>query len=565
MKMKTCVPGALARGEGMKRAVVALGIWAAAALLPAVSLEAQEKYALVIGNGAYTAITKLKNPVNDANDMKTALEGLGFQVDLLTNAGLVSMESAVGRFKRKLEGSKGAYGLLFYAGHGVQSGGENYLIPVDADIQSESYLRVRAVPVQAVLDELNEAGNALNVVVLDACRDNPFSWRRSGTRGLQVVGSQPANSIIVYATSAGSTAADGEGRNGLFTEQLLKNLKTPGMEVYDIFRHTGSDVEKASGGGQRPAVYSQFYGTAYFGAQPAAQQTRPAPEPQSAAANPTPPVGLEAAVHAAAGAIIPLLPMGATVAVVSSVSHDSDDAEFALEELPYALVNSGGFKVVVRRSLEAALGLEQGFQVSSNSGDDSVVVIESGMLEEADIVITESITGSGATQRLHLTALDVKTAEVVAMVSELYTAQQAQPAPHPQPATAKPAPPAELEAAVHAAASAIIPRLPPRALVAVASIASKDSKAAAFVLDELVYDMVDAGRFRVVDYWGRLKEIGRLSDDVDDDSAMSSGIIIGVDIVITGSITVSGATRRLRLKALDVRNGAIVAMASEAY
>jgi formylglycine-generating enzyme required for sulfatase activity len=260
----------------------------AAALACAVSVGAQEKYALVIGNGAYTTVSKLKNPVNDANDMKGALEGLGFQVALLTNAGRVDMEDAVERFKRKLEGSSGAYGFLFYAGHGVQSNGENYLIPVDADIRSEAYLPDRAVSVQAVLNELNAAGNALNVIVLDACRDNPFSWNRSGTRGLRAVGSQPADSILVYATSAGSTAADGEGRNGLFTEQLLKNLKTPGLEVYDMFRRTSGDVIAASEGEQRPALYSQFFGTAYLGtepaAQPVAQQTLPVPAPQQSQA-----------------------------------------------------------------------------------------------------------------------------------------------------------------------------------------------------------------------------------------------------------------------------------------
>jgi len=108
----------------------------------------------------------------------------------------------------------------------------------------------------------------LNVVVLDACRDNPFSWRRSGSRGLTLVSNQPADSIIVYATSAGSTAADGTGRNGLFTEQLLKNLKTPGLEVNDVFRLTMGDVARASNNQQRPAIYNQFPGTAYFGAPP---------------------------------------------------------------------------------------------------------------------------------------------------------------------------------------------------------------------------------------------------------------------------------------------------------
>jgi hypothetical protein len=128
-----------------------------------------------------------------------------------------------------------------------------------------------------MLDEINQAGNELNIVVLDACRDNPFSWSRSGSRGLQVVGNQPADSIIVYATAAGATAADGTGRNGLFTSQLLNNLKTPGLEINEVFRRTGGDVARVSSGGQRPAVYNQFYGVAYLGARPSIQTTQPAP------------------------------------------------------------------------------------------------------------------------------------------------------------------------------------------------------------------------------------------------------------------------------------------------
>jgi Tfp pilus assembly protein PilF len=122
-------------------------------------------------------------------------------------------------------------------------------------------------------------------VVLDACRDNPFSWKRSGSRGLQVVANQPADSIIVYATSPGSVAADGEGRNSPFTAQLLKNLKTPGLEINEVFRLTGGDVARITGGAQRPGVYSHFYGTAYLGNPPAvAVQPSPAPKPAPAPA-----------------------------------------------------------------------------------------------------------------------------------------------------------------------------------------------------------------------------------------------------------------------------------------
>ncbi|MFP3043154.1 tetratricopeptide repeat protein [Treponema primitia] len=247
-------------------------------------LGAQQKFALVIGNGTYTTVGRLNNPVNDASDMKAALEGLGFQVELVLNGNLGAMEDAVIRLGRRLSGAKDAYGFFFYAGHGVQSNGDNFLIPVDADIRSESLLRTKALVVQAVLNELEQAENALNVVVLDACRDNPFSWKaRGGGRGLTVVGAQPAESIVVYATSAGSTASDdGGGRNGLFTTHLLNNLKTPGLEVMELFTRVGRDVSRASSNAQRPAVYTQFFNTAYLGSVPATPRPTPTPTPAPA-------------------------------------------------------------------------------------------------------------------------------------------------------------------------------------------------------------------------------------------------------------------------------------------
>ncbi|MDR2951666.1 MAG: caspase family protein, partial [Treponema sp.] len=225
---------------------------------------AQQKYALVIGNGNYTSLGKLRNPVNDAEDVAAVLSDLGFNVEKVLDGDLDRMESAVLRLKNRLSVSKNTYGFLFYAGHGVQSNGLNYLIPVGASIPSEGSLRERSMSVQWMLGEINDAGNELNVVVLDACRDNPFIWARSGSRGLTVIGNQPADSIVVYATSAGSVAQDGTGRNGLFTSHLLKNLKTPGLEVTEIFRRTGFDVSDASNRKQVPAVSVQFFGTAYF-------------------------------------------------------------------------------------------------------------------------------------------------------------------------------------------------------------------------------------------------------------------------------------------------------------
>jgi hypothetical protein len=131
-------------------------------------------------------------------------------------------------------------------------------------LRSEAFLKSKALEAQAILDTLQAANNSLNVVVLDACRDSPFGWARGSSRGLNVVSHQPPGSIIAYATGAGSVAQDGTGRNGLFTSQLLKNLQTPGLEIKDVFNRTGLDVMQASGDQQVPAVYNQFFKTAYL-------------------------------------------------------------------------------------------------------------------------------------------------------------------------------------------------------------------------------------------------------------------------------------------------------------
>ncbi|GHU26117.1 hypothetical protein FACS1894164_16810 [Spirochaetia bacterium] len=248
-------------------------VWVAIVLIPA-ALSAQQKYALVIGNGDYTNVGRLNNPVNDANDMAATLTGLGFQVEKVLNGNRKQMNDGVRLLARRLSQSHSSYGFFFYAGHGVQYNGENYLIPVDADIQSRADLPYETLNVQQTLDLLQEAENELNIIVLDACRDFPSSWNRGGSRGLSVVTGQPSDSIIVYATSAGSVAQDGTGRNGLFTGELLKHLPTPGIDVAEVFRRTGADVQRASNREQIPAVYNQFFGTAYLGGS-----APPAPQP----------------------------------------------------------------------------------------------------------------------------------------------------------------------------------------------------------------------------------------------------------------------------------------------
>ena len=232
-------------------------------------LGAQQKFALVIGNSNYSGIATLRNPQNDARDMGTALASLGFEVDILLDGSSEQMEGAITNLRRKLSADQNSYGFFYYAGHGVQSAGDNYLIPVNAEsINDEITMRHRAISLQFIMDNFDESANELNIVVLDSCRDNPFSWSRSGTRGFAVINRIPRGSIIFYATSDGKPAADGTGRNGLFTGYLLDYITTPGMEISQIFRLTGDAVSKATGGGQIPAIYDQFFRPAYLDSQP---------------------------------------------------------------------------------------------------------------------------------------------------------------------------------------------------------------------------------------------------------------------------------------------------------
>jgi uncharacterized caspase-like protein len=227
----------------MKKGLILVAMLAGVLALCASSAWAQQKYALVIGNAAYRQVTGLRNSVNDARDMSAALKSLGFTVDTVLNGSLGDMENAVMRLQSKLQTSKNAYGFFYYAGHGVQANGANYLIPVDASVPNAAALRYHTLNMQEVLDELNSAGNALNIVVLDACRDNPFKWSRGAGRGLVLEARQPANSIIVYAAGAGEAAADGTGHNGLFTGDLLKNMKKVRSKMEE---EEARSVEKAA-------------------------------------------------------------------------------------------------------------------------------------------------------------------------------------------------------------------------------------------------------------------------------------------------------------------------------
>lgn len=226
--------------------------------------EASEKrIALVIGNGTYED-APLHNPPNDARAMASTLQQLDFAVISSINASKKEMRSQIERFGEELR--NGGVGLFYYAGHGMQSNGRNYLIPVNATIQSEGDIEDESVSLDQVLSRMEEARNRLNIVILDACRNNPFNRRfRSASRGLGAISTAPKGTVIIYATAAGGVATDGDGENGLFTQELLREIKTPGKKLMEVFNSVGVSVQKQTNDNQVPFVYSSpIEGEFYF-------------------------------------------------------------------------------------------------------------------------------------------------------------------------------------------------------------------------------------------------------------------------------------------------------------
>ncbi|MFK7861765.1 MAG: SUMF1/EgtB/PvdO family nonheme iron enzyme [Granulosicoccus sp.] len=248
-------------------------------LLPCGAVWAEQaRLALVIGNSDYEE-SPLKNPINDANDMAVVLEELGFDVILSTNANRREMGRAIRQFGRKLKADRGV-GLFYYAGHGIQIENRNFLIPIDTPLEEEDEVPYESIDVGSVLSKMESAGNALNLIILDACRNNPFPQSfRSTNRGLARV-EAPIGSLVVYATAPGAVAADGDGRNGVFTGALLNELRTDGLSLTQIVRRTRAAVVKASNGQQVPWESSSLLKDFYF----RNEAEKPA---QQAASNPT--------------------------------------------------------------------------------------------------------------------------------------------------------------------------------------------------------------------------------------------------------------------------------------
>lgn len=222
--------------------------------------DAAARTALVIGNADYSN-GKLVNPTNDAADIADALRGAGFQVILKTNANRAAMKDAIREFGAALKTNGGA-GLLYYAGHGVQSRGENYLLPIGEMPTSESSLRSHAVTAAEAVEVMSSARNPLNIVILDACRNNPMS-RTGATRGLSRMDSN-SSLFVSFSTSPGSVALDGAGRNSPYSKHLKAALGTNDLTLEDTFKRTLKGVYQETGGQQQPWMSSSFFGDFVF-------------------------------------------------------------------------------------------------------------------------------------------------------------------------------------------------------------------------------------------------------------------------------------------------------------
>ncbi|MBN2141152.1 MAG: caspase family protein [Desulfovibrionaceae bacterium] len=238
--------------------LAALAIWSAPA---SAADQAPDRLALVIGNGEYQS-APLKNPPNDAADMAAMLREMGFTVIMRINADQRDMEEAIREFQSKL--GQESVGLFFFAGHGMQVGGVNYLIPVGAKIGQESDVKFESVDAGRVLAAMDNAHNRLNIVVLDACRDNPFARSfRSAQKGLARMDA-PTGTFIAYATAPGDTASDGDGRNGVFTKYMLEYMPMPNLEVDKVMKKVRVSVMRETDKRQVPWQSSSLTGDFYF-------------------------------------------------------------------------------------------------------------------------------------------------------------------------------------------------------------------------------------------------------------------------------------------------------------
>jgi uncharacterized caspase-like protein len=222
---------------------------------------AQTRVALVIGNGAYRHVPALPNTLNDANDVAASLTRLGFAVRRLNDAGFDQMRRGLLDFGKAARNAEMA--VVFFAGHGMEMGGENWLVPVDAELKNDLDTEQEAISLRNVVPTVSAAAK-LGLVVLDACRNNPFVAKMQRTAASRAVGRglarvEPTGSVLIaFAARDGTVAEDGTSRNSPFTAALLRHLETPGLEINFLFRRVRDDVIADTGRRQEPFVYGSL-------------------------------------------------------------------------------------------------------------------------------------------------------------------------------------------------------------------------------------------------------------------------------------------------------------------
>ena len=224
----------------------------------------QKKLALIVGNSTYENGALLANPLNDVMAMDAVLQQLGFVTMRYENVGLNELKKAIDQFGKQLQ--QYDVGLFYYAGHGLQHKGMNYLVPVDADLHMPQLVEFDCVPVDRVLAFMEHSNTSVNLIILDACRNNPFerSWYRTTEGNGLAFMNAPSGSLIAYATAPGSVASDGVGKNGLYTSMLLKHMVIPNLTVEQVFKRVRAEIEEVSRKKQIPWESTSLKGDFYF-------------------------------------------------------------------------------------------------------------------------------------------------------------------------------------------------------------------------------------------------------------------------------------------------------------
>ncbi len=259
------------RSPGRRLTLQRLSALSAASLLPlragdvfgstASTLNVLPRTALVIGNSRYRD-APLKNPANDAAAIGDNLKKMGFSVIPLIDSGKAAMENAIRNYGEQLAKSKGV-GLFYFAGHGLQVSWRNFLVPVDANLDRVDDIPRQTVDLAALLGGIGKAGNPMNIVILDACRDNPFGGDLKSGKGLSQMDA-PIGTLLAYATAPGNVASDGSGANGLYTENLLREIHAPEAKIEDVFKRVRLGVRRASKGQQIPWESTSLEDDFYF-------------------------------------------------------------------------------------------------------------------------------------------------------------------------------------------------------------------------------------------------------------------------------------------------------------